>query len=141
MLIGLEWVIDAEGCQAAALADLSTLRQLCRKIIADLGLCVVGEPLWHAFPPPGGVTGIYLLSESHLACHTFPEHGLATFNLYCCRPREAWPWNEQLQAVLGARQVLVGAVPRGAGSDDQLVLSSTAQFPAHAAPRQPAPRR
>ena len=58
----------------------------------------------------GGITGLLLLTESHLACHTFPERGFAAFNLYCCRPREDWPWPERLRAV-ARRPAGVGAAP------------------------------
>ena len=78
----------------------------------ELNLQVVGEMLWQQFPEPGGVTGLALLSESHLACHTYPEYGVATFNLYCCRARPEWPWAERLSEMLGARAVKVQAVER-----------------------------
>jgi S-adenosylmethionine decarboxylase len=100
MNVGTEWLVDAEGCAAELLRDINAVRCLCDEVIADLDLRVVGEPMWHQFPQPGGVTGLYLLTESHLACHTFPETGLATFNLYCCRPRPAFAWEERLRALL-----------------------------------------
>ena len=56
---------------------------------------------------------LYLLSESHLACHTFPEHGLATFNLYCCRRRVSLDWERLLTERLGANQVRVREMDRG----------------------------
>jgi S-adenosylmethionine decarboxylase len=87
---------------------------VCELIIADLGLTVVGDPNWCQFPPPGGVTGLFLLSESHLACHTYPEHGVATFNLYCCGRRPDWPWQERLGSMLGATHVKVRVMERGA---------------------------
>ena len=117
MNIGSEWVVEAEGCAAGLLSDLGAVRRVCERIIDDLGLRVVGEPAWHKFAEPGGVTGLFLLTESHLACHTFPESGLATFNLYCCRPRPAWPWRDQLIDLLGARRVTVRQINRGAGQD------------------------
>jgi len=106
-------MIDAEECSAEALGDLSFIRGICEEVIRDLSLRVVGEPLWYQFPGPGGVTGLYLLSESHLACHTYPESGFATFNLYCCRPRPAWPWAERLGKLLGAKRVIVRSEMRG----------------------------
>jgi S-adenosylmethionine decarboxylase len=109
----LEWLVDADGCRPEALRDLPALRRLCDRIITELELHVVGEPLWHRFPGPGGVTGLFLLTESHLTVHTFPESGLATFNLYCCRPRQAWPWADRLAAALGAAEVHVRTLARG----------------------------
>ena len=104
---GTEWMIDASGCSAAALADVVQIRSICDRVVLDLGLNVVGRPMCHAFPGPGGVTALYLLSESHLACHTYPEHEFATFNLYCCRRRPAWPWREELERCLGAQEIIV----------------------------------
>jgi S-adenosylmethionine decarboxylase len=61
----------------------------------------------------GGLTGLYLLTESHLACHTYPESGTATFNLYCCRPRPCWNWEEKLRTLLGATRVVIRSTARG----------------------------
>jgi S-adenosylmethionine decarboxylase len=54
-----------------------------------------------------------LLAESHLACHTFPEHALAAFNLYCCRGRPEWDWRDFLQRRLEAVDVVVRSLVRG----------------------------
>ncbi len=109
---GTEWMIDASGCAANALTDLGLIASICEQVIADLGLTVIGEPMQHVFPGPGGGTSMYLLSESHLTCHTYPEHSFATFNLYCCRRRPAWPWRDELGRRLGAENVIVRELHR-----------------------------
>ena len=88
-------------------------------VLADLGLRRLGDGLWHRFPGPGGVTGLILLTESHLACHTYPESGVATFNLYCCRPRPSWPWEERLRQLLGATHVVVRCLSRPASTREE----------------------
>lgn len=118
--VGAEWLVDAAGCDPAALRHLPTLRGLCDRILTELGLHVIGEGLWHQFPGAAGITGLFLLTESHLACHTYPENGTATFNLYCCRTRPRWPWEEELHGVLGATHVSVRAVMRGTAPDKPL---------------------
>jgi S-adenosylmethionine decarboxylase len=133
MNVGTEWLVDAEGCSADLLRDIDAVRTVCEEVVADLGLRVVGEPIWHQFPQPGGVTGLYLLTESHLACHTFPETGLATFNLYCCRPRPPFAWEERLCALLGASRVTVRTAARGseaAADHDSLEAGGRASFEA-----------
>jgi S-adenosylmethionine decarboxylase len=115
--VGREWLIDAEGCSADRLRDLPAMREVCARILEELALHVVGQGLWHQFPGPGGVTGLYLLTESHLACHTYPEAGAATFNLYCCRSRPAWPWRRRLAELLGAKRVRVRSARRGGKGD------------------------
>ena len=107
MILGTEWLIDASGCDADALADVERLREVFDRVINDIDLHVVGEIAWAKFSEPGGVSGLALLAESHLACHTYPEHRSATFNLYCCRNRATWPWEKMLQELLGAAEVRV----------------------------------
>jgi S-adenosylmethionine decarboxylase len=113
MNVGMEWVVDAAGCDPELLRSPAAVSSLCAQILRDLELHTVGQPLLHHFPPPGGVTALYLLTESHLACHTYPEHGTATFNLHCCRLRPEWPWREMLVQHLGAGEVKVRRLERG----------------------------
>ncbi len=112
---GTEWIVDASGCDAERLRDANALRRLCDGVIAALGLTVIGAPQVHRFGGPGGVTALYLLAESHLACHTYPESGVATFNLYCCRERSGVDWPALLAEALAATKVTVTTVARGAG--------------------------
>ena len=112
MTLGTEWLIDASGCDAAALADLDRMRAVFDRVIRDLDLNVLGEIAWHQFDHPGGVSGLALLSESHLSCHTYPEFRAATFNLYCCRNRASWPWEATLKQMLGATEVNVRVFER-----------------------------
>jgi S-adenosylmethionine decarboxylase len=112
MTLGTEWLIDASGCDAAALADLDRLREVFNRVINDLDLNVLGEIQWHRFDHPGGVSGLALLSESHLSCHTYPEFRAATFNLYCCRERASWTWETTLKEMLGATDVKVRVFER-----------------------------
>ncbi len=118
LTVGTEWLIEAAGCDAEALRDVGRLRRVFERAVSELDLRVVGEPLWHKFPGEGGATGLAVLSESHLACHTYPEFGVATFNLYCCRERPAWAWEERLREMLGARAVCVRHLSREAGQGE-----------------------
>ena len=86
-LSGREWVIEAYGCDEGALADQPKLCALFADLVAAMALRPVGQPLWHQFPGAGGITGLCLLAESHLACHTFPEYRSICLNVFCCQPR------------------------------------------------------
>lgn len=113
MIVGTEWLVEAEECNENLLRDEATLRSVFARIIDDLGLKTLNEPLWHKFGGEGGVTGMAMLTESHLACHTYPEHKVATFNLYCCRSRPEWNWEANLSEMLGALNVRVTKIERG----------------------------
>lgn len=116
MIVGTEWLIEAFDCDAESLRDAAVLQTVFNRVIAELDLKIVGDALWHKFAAPGaGVTGLVMLTESHLACHTYPEFQTATFNLYCCRSRKEWNWAENLLESLGAQIVNVNKIERGVG--------------------------
>ena len=112
MIVGTEWLIEATGCRPDALRDEDAIRGILSSVIADLGLRSIGS-VWHKFEGEGGVTGLIALTESHLACHTYPEYGTATFNLYCCRTRPEWDWEAKLTEILEASTVSVTRIERG----------------------------
>lgn len=109
---GREWLVEAHGCSPDALSSPAALAALFDRMIADLRLHPVAPAQWHRFPGPGGVTGMVMLAESHLACHSFPEHGSLCLNLFCCRPRPEWDWEANLREMLGADRVVVRAMDR-----------------------------
>jgi S-adenosylmethionine decarboxylase len=111
-MTGIEWMVEAFGCSAAALCDKVALRSLFDVIVAEMNLSPVGEPVWHQFPGTGGVTGIWLLQESHLALHSFPEHRSLCLNLFCCTQRPSLPWEARLSVLLGSSRVDVREFPR-----------------------------
>jgi S-adenosylmethionine decarboxylase len=109
---GVEWVIEAHGCHSPALADLPKLRALFSDIITAMVLRPVGEPIWHQFPQTGGITGLCLLAESHLACHTFPEYQSICLNLFCCQPRPEWDFAAYFRREFAATAVNVRRIER-----------------------------
>lgn len=111
-MCGEEWIIEAHGCDPEALASLERLQKLFARIIEGLELHPVGQDAWHQFPVTGGITGLSLLAESHLACHTFPEYRSLCLNLFCCRPRPEWDFAGELARAIGAESVRVRRVER-----------------------------
>lgn len=125
MVVGTEWLVEASGCNPSSLRDIDVIRGIFARVIDDLGLKAI-DSIWHKFPGEGGVTGLVALTESHLACHTYPENGTATFNLYCCRTRPEWDWGSQLREQLSAVRVAVTRIERGEQDADQVSLRSGA---------------
>lgn len=111
-MMGCEWVVEAYGCEPEALTDQSRLEAVFDRMVAELSLTPAAPAVWHRFPGAGGVTGVLLLQESHLACHTFPEHQSLCLNLFCCRERAEWPFDGRLREMLGAERVEVRRLVR-----------------------------
>jgi S-adenosylmethionine decarboxylase proenzyme len=81
---GVHLTAELHGCSTAALLESpAPLRALCLQAVAAAGLTPVGE-LFHHFGAGGGVTGVVLLAESHLAVHTWPELGAVTLDVFVC---------------------------------------------------------
>lgn len=86
---GLHLTADLYDCRGAdgLMTDAAVLAGLCRRHTIGVGLTLVDEK-WYPFPPyngqPGGVTGMLLLAESHLAVHTWPERRAVTLDVYVC---------------------------------------------------------
>lgn len=62
------------------LREMDACKQLFDALIREHGLCKVGE-VYHQFDT-GGFTASVALTESHLSIHTWPEYGLATYDIY-----------------------------------------------------------
>src|ERR1700719_2710566 len=125
---GIEWVVDARGCVAEKLRSPACLRALFDQIVLDLRLQPIGPTVWHQFPAAGGITGLCVLTESHLACHTFPEFGSLCLNVFCCVPREAWEFELALKAMFRATSVSVRSVTRSYGADNGANLASSREI-------------
>lgn len=59
------------------------LKLMCKNICIENNFTILGE-VDHEFHPQG-CSFIFLLSESHLSVHTFPEKNHLAFDLYTCR--------------------------------------------------------
>jgi S-adenosylmethionine decarboxylase len=112
---GIEWLVDGSGCSPTRLRDRASVLALLDRIVRDMDLHVVSTAV-HAFGGHAGITALYLLAESHLTIHTFPEAGTATLNVYCCTPRVPAAWRALFAEHLGASDVDVREIRRGGAS-------------------------
>ncbi len=103
------------------MTNTDALRTLCLHEVSGAGLTAVGT-LFHRFDDQGtghgGVTGVVLLAESHLALHTWPELQAVTLDVYVCNlgadnSARAERLMQALIDAFGARTVQRRAIERG----------------------------
>jgi len=82
---------------------LSSIEEIAEDLIADLNLNVV-KKMTHAFHP-AGTTLAYILSESHLLIHTWPELGMIHIDLVTCSYRSEREFENSLKAAFSEQNI------------------------------------
>lgn len=88
--LGRHILCEAYGCDPEVLND----RKMVEKIMVEAALecgAEIREVAFHQFSPQG-VSGVVVISESHLAIHTWPELGYAAIDVFTCGHRVD-PWD------------------------------------------------
>ncbi len=78
-------LLDYHGCNPDVLASADTLRPLALEAVRSAGGTIVTD-IFHGFSPHG-VSGVIVIAESHVAIHTWPEHGFAAVDVFSCSPK------------------------------------------------------
>jgi S-adenosylmethionine decarboxylase len=109
--VGTHLVVDAWGAPEDLLNDPEGIRRAMLEAISAgeatlIDLCV------HQFSPHG-VTATATLAESHIAIHTWPEHGYFAADLFFCGQGKPELAMEVLQTALKAKKVRSREIPRG----------------------------
>jgi len=79
---GVHYLLDIESIDFKILNDKDFLDNTCKETIKIGNMTLIDSKV-HQFKPQG-LTGIYLLSESHLSFHTWPEKGCISLDFYTC---------------------------------------------------------
>lgn len=83
MTIGKHLIIQITGIRDSVLLEkIEGCKQSLDTIIQECDLHVVAE-VGYQFEPKG-FTYAYVLSESHMTIHTYPEYGYAYMDIFCC---------------------------------------------------------
>jgi S-adenosylmethionine decarboxylase len=80
---------------------------------AKAAKATVVEVAFHKFNPYG-VSGMVVIAESHLAIHTWPEHGYAAVDVFTCGDEiDPWAIHQFLVGALKSKRHQSNEVPRG----------------------------
>lgn len=80
--IGYHYLVEASGCDPEILADLDRIKEIMFNA-AKIGKMDVKTVYFYKFSP-SGVSGILVVSESHLSIHTWPENQYAAIDIFIC---------------------------------------------------------
>jgi S-adenosylmethionine decarboxylase len=80
--IGHHFIVEASGCDPEILGDVGRVQQILVKAAEAAG-AKVWAVSFHRFQP-SGVSGVVVISESHLSVHTWPEAKYAAMDIYTC---------------------------------------------------------
>jgi spermidine synthase len=79
---GKHFVLDLYGCNHHEINSPGELEQLMMEAARAASMEVL-HVYMHKFDPHG-VTGVVVLSTSHISVHTWPEYGYAAFDVFSC---------------------------------------------------------
>ncbi|MGQ9546281.1 MAG: adenosylmethionine decarboxylase [Dehalococcoidia bacterium] len=80
--LGRHLLLELKVCDKEVLDDLDFLKECLNEAAIQCGATVVGESFYHF--SPYGVSGVVNIAESHIAIHTWPEHGYAAVDVFTC---------------------------------------------------------
>ncbi len=110
--LGKHLLLELKGCNKEVLNDLSFLKEALLAAANEAGATVLGES-FHRFNPQG-VSGVVVITESHLFIHTWPEYGYAAADIFTCgdsvQPEKA---AEILIKKLGSKNHSITEIRRG----------------------------
>ncbi|HTT84165.1 MAG TPA: adenosylmethionine decarboxylase [Rhizomicrobium sp.] len=97
---------------AESLDDQDRIEQALVEAVEAAGATLLHIHL-HRFTEGGGISGVAVLSESHISVHTWPERGYAAFDVFMCgdaEPRKALP---VFKEAFNPGRIVIGEHKRG----------------------------
>ena len=80
--LALHTLLEFHGCDPFLLKNAEALRPIMLDAVRAGKGTIVTE-IFHTFSPHG-VSGVIVISESHVAIHTWPEHAFAAVDIFSC---------------------------------------------------------
>jgi S-adenosylmethionine decarboxylase len=110
--LGRHILAEIYGCNFDILNDIKKIEEIMVNSALEAG-AEVREFVFHKFSPQG-VSGVVVISESHLAIHTWPELGYAAVDVFTCGDKvNPWDACKYLTEKLNAKRIEASEVARG----------------------------
>lgn len=111
--MGRHVISELWGCDVEVLNNMERIE----RIFVDAALksgAEIREVAFHKFAPQG-VSGVVIISESHLTIHSFPEHGYASIDVYTCGDLDPNVAADYIAEAIDAQTRETIELPRGMG--------------------------
>ena len=110
--LGRHVLAEVYGCSFEILNNIKKVEEIMVKAALEAG-AEIREVCFHKFSPQG-VSGVVVISESHLAIHTWPELGYAAVDVFTCGERvNPWDACQYLTEHFQADEVHATEIERG----------------------------
>ncbi len=110
--LGHHYLIELYDCKGNTFQNPAQVQAALVHCAEQAGITVLNQ-MFHAFTPHG-VSGVLVISESHIAVHTWPEHGYIAVDLFSCNLGvEAETFIKACQTAFGAERHEVKLLLRG----------------------------
>jgi len=110
--LGRHILAEFYGCPQEMLNETEQIKQHMVAAALESG-AEVKETVFHQFSPQG-VSGVVVISESHLAIHTWPEYGYAAVDVFTCgQTVDPWASCNYLKQVFSAQNMSAREIKRG----------------------------
>ncbi len=80
--LGRHILAEYHGCDIKIINDVELIEHYMREAVLKSGATII-DSTFHRFNPHG-VSGVVVIAESHMALHTWPEHGYAAVDFFTC---------------------------------------------------------
>ncbi|HEX6971169.1 MAG TPA: adenosylmethionine decarboxylase [Limnochordia bacterium] len=110
--LGRHVLCEAYGCDPEVLNDPKQVEIIMVQAALEAG-AEVREVAFHRFSPQG-VSGVVVISQSHLAIHSWPELGYAAIDVFTCgETADPWEACRYLIERFGAQHATTTEIKRG----------------------------
>ena len=110
--LGRHILAEIYGCDSEILNNKDSIEKIMVESALKAG-AEVREVTFHKFSPQG-VSGVVIISESHLTIHTWPELGYAAVDIFTCGDKiNPWDACNYMTELFKAKNMTATEVKRG----------------------------
>jgi S-adenosylmethionine decarboxylase len=110
--LGRQILVEFYNCNEEIMANPELIEKYMNEA-ARIANATIVNSVFHHFNPYG-VSGAVIISESHLAIHTWPEYGYAAVDVFTCGSSiNPWIAFDYLEKVFEAERSESTEIPRG----------------------------